>query len=291
MWRASRPASRARPRRVAHTAGRRTSRVSPRVPTSATTASSRFPRRSGTLATPRARSGLEAAVRDGLTSSTLGGSAETDPPNDALVEATQRCAAASSRSSLPATRGTISASARSARREAPEAITVGAVSSTYRLGPVVSVTDAARAGEPEAAPVPRVGLVPPSGTGRGPTRTADVGSITGSDGRPVDRQLCGVRSPEALHSTLPRNSLRNTIVLVFRGRCPLITKAYRACSSEALRDLMVDNRASEANRLPLDLSVPSGVVARPTAPPQPSRRARSVRCNPLEAKNAGDPAS
>ncbi len=56
----------------------------------------------------------------------------------------------------------------------------------------------------------------------------DVGSIRGTDGRPVDRQLCGVSHPNALDTTLPRGSIRGTIALVFRGGCAIVTKEIRA---------------------------------------------------------------
>jgi subtilisin family serine protease len=216
--------------------------------------------------TPELVAAFEAAVRDGMDVINLsGGSAETDPPNDALVEAAGNAAAAGVVPVIAAgnSRDEFGLGTVGSPGTAPEAITVAAVSNTHVFGPVVSVTDARAPANLKQLPF-RVSVAYPAFQNweRADQTLADVGSITGSDGRPVDRQLCGVRSPDALDSTLPRNSLRGAIALVFRGHCPLITKAYRAVVfGGAVGIVMVDNRASEANRLPLDLGVPSGVVS------------------------------
>jgi len=216
--------------------------------------------------TPELVAAFEAAVRDGMDVINLsGGSAETDPPNDALVEAARNAAAAGVVPVIAAgnARDDFGFGTVGSPGTAPEAITVAAVSNTHVFGPVVSVTDPRAAANLKQLPF-RVSVAYPAFQNweRADQILADVGSITGSDGRPVDRRLCGVRSPDTLDSTLPRNSLRNVIALVFRGGCPLITKAYRAVVfGGATGIVMVDNRASEANRLPLDLGVPSGVVS------------------------------
>ena len=216
--------------------------------------------------TPELVAAFEAAVRDGMDVINLsGGSAETDPPNDALIEAANNAAAAGVVPVIAAgnSRDDFGFGTVGSPGTAPEAITVAAVSNTHVFGPVVSVTDARAPANLKQMPF-RVSVTYAAFQNweRADQTLADVGSITGSDGRPVDRRLCGVRSPESLDSTLPRNSLRNTIVLVFRGGCPLITKAYRAVVfGGATGIVMVDNRSSEANRLPLDLGVPSGVIS------------------------------
>ncbi|MBA2568850.1 MAG: S8 family serine peptidase [Actinobacteria bacterium] len=216
--------------------------------------------------TPELVAAFEAAVRDGMDVINLsGGSAETDPANDALVEAARNAAAAGVVPVIAAgnSRDEFGFGTVGSPGTAPEAITVGAVSNTHVFGPVVSVTDARAPANLKQLPF-RVSVGSPAFQNweRADQTLADIGSITGSDGRPVDRKLCGVRSPESLDSTLPRNSLRGAIALVFRGGCPLITKAYRAVVvGGAVGIVMVDNRASEANRLPLDLGVPSGMVS------------------------------
>ena len=216
--------------------------------------------------TPELVAAFEAAVRDGMDVINLsGGSAETDPPNDALVEAARNAAAAGVIPVIAAgnSRDEFGLGTVGSPGTAPEAITVAAVSNTHVFGPVVSVTDPRAPASLKQLPFHvSVGYAAFRNWERADQALADVGSIRGSDGRPVDRQLCGVRSPLSLDSTLPRNSLRGAIALVFRGRCPLITKAYRAVVfGGAVGIVMVDNRASEGNRLPLDLGVPSGVVS------------------------------
>ena len=247
--------------------------------------------------TPELVAAFEAAVRDGMDVINLsGGSAETDPPNDALVEAASNAAAAGVVPVIAAgnARDEFGFGTVGSPGSTPEAITVGAVSNTHVFGPVLSVTDARAPANLKQLPF-RVSVSYPAFQNwqRADQTLADVGSIRGSDGRPVDRLLCGVRSPESLDSTLPRNSLRNTIALVFRGRCPLITKAYRAVVfGGAAGIVMVDNRASEANRLPLDLGVPSGVVSdldggylRDFLASVGGRASARFDFSPLEAKN------
>ena len=62
----------------------------------------------------------------------------------------------------------------------------------------------------------------------------DVGSITGTDGKPVNPLLCGpaknISSPKG---TLPAHSLNGKIALASRGMCPLETKALQAKAAGA----------------------------------------------------------
>ena len=111
--------------------------------------------------TPELVAAFEAAVRDGMDVINLsGGSAETDPPNDALVEATRNAAAAGVVPVIAAgnSRDDFGFGTVGSPGSAPEAITVGAVSNTRVWAGRVGHR-CARAGEPQAAPVPRVGLV------------------------------------------------------------------------------------------------------------------------------------
>jgi minor extracellular serine protease Vpr len=216
--------------------------------------------------TPELVAAFEAAVRDGMDVINLsGGSAETDPANDALVEATRNAAAA----------GVVPVIAAGNAREdfglgtvgspgtAAEAITVAAVSNTHVFGPVLSVTDPRATAQLRNLPFHVSVPYPQMLTWESADQVlVDVGSVTGTDGRPVDRKLCGVRRPDELSTTLPRNSLRGAIVLVNRGICPLITKAYRAVVfGGAVGMVLIDNRPSEANQIPLDMGLPAGMVS------------------------------
>ena len=75
----------------------------------------------------------------------------------------------------------------------------------------------------------------------------DIGSVRGTDGRPVDRQLCGVSHPNAFDTTLPRGSFRGTIALIERGGCAIVTKEIRALLGGAVGMILVDNRPGEPN--------------------------------------------
>jgi minor extracellular serine protease Vpr len=216
--------------------------------------------------TPELVAAFEAAVRDGMDVINLsGGSAETDPANDALVEAARNAAAAGVTPVIAAgnSRDDFGGGTVGSPGTAAEAITVAALSNTHVFGPALLVTDPRLPQYLTTMPF-RVSVVYPAFLNweRLDQALVDVGAITGTDGRPVDRQLCGVANPIALTTTLPRNSLRGAIALVNRGRCPLITKAYRAAVfGGAAGIVLVDNRPGEANRLPLDLGMPAGMIS------------------------------
>jgi minor extracellular serine protease Vpr len=216
--------------------------------------------------TPELVAAFEAAVRDGMDVINLsGGSAETDPANDALVEATRNAAAAGVAPVIAAgnARDEFGLGTVGSPGTAAEAITVAAVSNTHVFGPAMLVTDPRLPQYLRGIPF-RISVLYPAFAvwERIDQALVDVGSITGTDGQRVDRQLCGVRNPAALTTTLPRNSLRGAIALVNRGVCPLITKAYRAAVfGGAAGIVLVDNRPGEANSLPLDLGMPAGTIS------------------------------
>src|SRR5262249_3319121 len=93
-------------------------------------------------------------------------------------------------------------------------------------------------------------------------RLVDVGTIVGTDGKPVDRYLCGpAPDVEAPASTLPAGSLDGSVALVSRGYCTFASKATRAKAAGAVGIVYVDNRAAEANPVPVTVAVPSGMIA------------------------------
>ncbi len=223
------------------------------------------PTRGGyTANTPEIVAAFEAAVRDGMDVINFsGGASETDPVNDALIEAVSNVAAAGVVPVIAAgnARDDFGLGSIDSPGSAPDAITVAASSNLHVFAPSLSVQ----------------GSVAPSTLRNIPFRTflprrafpgwetqdqtlVDVGSVTGTDGRPVDRQLCGVRHPNELDTTLPPNSLRGKIALVSRGGCAIVTKEIRAAFiGDAKGMVLVDNRSGEANDLPLD--IPAGTVA------------------------------
>ena len=111
--------------------------------------------------------------------------------------------------------------------------------------------------------MPALTVSAPSGVGRlpvngGPNPTppawgtidqklVDIGTIVGTDAKPVDRRLCGPPDDlEALASTLPTGSLTGAIALVSRGYCTFASKVERAKAAGAAGVVFVDNRPGEA---------------------------------------------
>ena len=222
------------------------------------------PTRAGyTANSPEIVAAFEAAVRDGMDVINFsGGAAETDPANDALIEAVHNVAAAGVVPVIAAgnSRDDFGLGSIDSPGSAPDAIAVAAASNLHVFAPSVSVQDARAPASlrniPFRTSIPKRFF---PGWETQDQSLVDVGSITGTDGRPVDRQLCGVSHPNALDTTLPRGSLTGSIALVFRGTCAIVTKELRAFLAGARGMVLVDNRSGEANTLPLD--IPAGMVS------------------------------
>ena len=222
------------------------------------------PTRGGyTASTPEIVAAFEAAVRDGMDVINFsGGASETDPANDAMIEAVHNVAAAGVVPVIAAgnSRDDYGLGSIDSPGSAPDAISVAAASNLHVFAPSVSVQD------PRAPAslrnVPFRTLLPKRffpGWETQDQTIVDVGSITGTDGRPIDRLLCGVTHPNALDTTLPRGALSGQIALVFRGGCAIVTKELRAFFAGARGMVLVDNRSGEANTIPLD--IPAGMVS------------------------------
>ena len=146
---------------------------------------------------------------------------------------------------------------------APEAISVAAVSNAHVFAAALDVT------APGAPPFlrgipfrPAGGQAVPGAWATTDQVVVDIGTIVGSDGRPVDRLLCGPSSDlNGGPSTLPNGSLRGVVALVSRGSCTFVSKAERARAAGATGILVVDNRPGEANFIPIQLGVPGGMIA------------------------------
>src|SRR3954454_820786 len=202
--------------------------------------------------TPEIVAAFEAAVKDGMDVINFsGGGPEVEPSNDALIATVHAVASAGVVPVIAAGNdrddfgdGTVGSPG-----SAPDAITVAAVSNTHVFSPGLDVT------APDAATslrgIPFVGV----NGGRAPVIwgstdqvLVDVGSIVGTDGKPLDRHLCG--PPGALdrpRGTLPAASLQGLVVLVQRGLCPFAEKADQARLAGAVGIVFADNREGEAN--------------------------------------------
>ncbi len=197
--------------------------------------------------TPQIVAAFEDAIADGMDVINFsGGGPMLDPANDALVEAVRNVAAAGVVPVISAGNdrddfglGTINAPG-----SAPDAISVAAVSNAHVFSPTLTVFAPAGLARIPFNPGPST---TPAAWQSIDQKLVDVGTILGTDGKPVDRRLCG-RSPdiEAPGSTLPAGSLAGSIALVSRGFCTFASKVARAKAAGALGIVFVDNRPGEA---------------------------------------------
>ena len=210
--------------------------------------------------TPEIVAAFESAVADGMDVINFsGGGPQTDPVNDAMVETIRNVTSAGVVAVISAgnDRDEFGLGSAGSPGTAPEAISVAAASNRQVFGGEIDVRDG-----------PRVPFVPASG-GRIPqgwqssdVPLLDVGTVVGTDGRPVDRRLCGPAGDvNRVVSTLPPRSLAGVVALVSRGVCTFDSKARRARAAGAIGLLVVDNRPGEANGIPLELVVPAGMVS------------------------------
>jgi minor extracellular serine protease Vpr len=216
-----------------------------------------------TANTPEIVAAFEAAVRDGMDVINFsGGGTQTDPANDAMIETVRNVSAAGVVPVIAAgnSRDDYGLGSIDSPGVAPDAITVAASSNAHVFAPSVSVQDGRAPSTLRDMPFRTI--LPARAFQGWDTRdqtVVDIGSVRGTDGRPVDRQLCGVSHPNALDTTLPRGSIRGTIALVFRGGCAIITKEIRALLGGAVGMILVDNRPGEPTTLPLN--IPAGTIA------------------------------
>jgi minor extracellular serine protease Vpr len=216
--------------------------------------------------TPEIVAAFEAAVRDGMNVINFsGGGPQVEPANDALVEAIHNVAAAGVVPVIAAGNDGDDFGLGSAGSPgtAPDAISVAAVSNTHVFAPALDVT---APGAPSAVKgIPFLGAnggAAPDAWSTADQTLVDVGSIVGTDGRGVERHLCG--PADDLASTkgrLPARSLAGAIALVQRGLCPFETKAAQAKLAGAAGIVYADNRAGEANGIPAKLPLPGGMIA------------------------------
>ena len=134
------------------------------------------------------------------------------------------------------------------------------MSNTHVFSPALDVT---AGGGPRGIPfIGANGDRAPVAWGAADHTLVDVGSVVGTDGKAVDRRLCG--PPGALdrpRGTLPAGSLSGAVALVQRGLCPFTAKATQARLAGAIGIVFADNREGEANGIPASLSIPGGMIS------------------------------
>ena len=215
--------------------------------------------------TPEIVHAFEAAVADGMNVINFsGGGPQTDPVNDAMFETIHNVTLA----------GVVPVIAAGNDREdfgfgtagtpgvAPDAIAVAATSNSHVFAPALSVT-----GGP---PVARRRADP------GRRRREAAGRVV--DARPDDRRrhrrswaptesrstrISAARRATRTPATArcPAGSLTGKIALASRGICTFASKAERAKRAGAIGLILADNRFGEANAIPIQLSLPAGMIS------------------------------
>jgi minor extracellular serine protease Vpr len=217
--------------------------------------------------TPEIAAAFESAVRDGMDIINFsGGGPETDPANDAMIELIQNVAAAGVVPVISAGNdredfglGTVGSPG-----SAPDAITVAAVSNTHVFAPVLTVRASDAPDDLKSIAIESAGGGRfPDSFGRTSMRLVDVGALTGTNGAPVGRQLCGPDSDpnNETRTFLRPGSLNGDIALASRGHCTFISKAIRAQRAGAIALVLVDNRPDGPDPIPIALPIAAGMIS------------------------------
>ncbi len=214
--------------------------------------------------TPEIVHAFEAAVADGMNVINFsGGGPQTDPANDAMFEAIHNTVLAGVVPVIAAgnDRDDYGLGTAGSPGAAPDAITVAAVSNDHVFAPALGVV-----GGPTS-----LGAVPiqsaggdrlPAAWSAADQQIVDASSILGTDGKPVDEQLCGPpNEPNTAAGTMPKNAVKGKILLAKRGDCTFVSKAERALIGGASGLILIDNRFGEANPIPIPLPLPSGMIS------------------------------
>src|SRR4051812_16549930 len=216
--------------------------------------------------TPQIVAAFERAVADGMDVINFsGGGPEPDPSSDALLEATDNVAAAGVVPVVSAGNdredlgfGTIGSPS-----NATGAISVAAVSNVHVFNPELNATAAGAPASLQGIPFAFNGRVPATWQ-RVDRILSDIGTITGTDGRPVERHLCansGVDPNNASRSALSPGSLGGLVALVSRGSCTFDSKAERVRRAGGIGIVIADNRVGEAIYIPILLPIGGGMIA------------------------------
>jgi minor extracellular serine protease Vpr len=214
--------------------------------------------------TPEIIEAFESAVADGMNVINFsGGGPQTDPANDALVEAVHNVALAGVVPVIAAgnDRDDFGLGTAGSPGSAPDAISVAAVSNAHVFAPELLVSGAPPS--LDAVPIQGAGGIefPSSWTESGRT-LVDVTSVLGTDAKAVDPYLCGSPSaPDSTLGTIRKDSLTGKVVLVSRGYCTFVSKAMRALYAGAAGMIVVDNRFGEANPVPVEMPLPTGMIS------------------------------
>jgi minor extracellular serine protease Vpr len=210
--------------------------------------------------TPEIVAAFESAVADGMDVINFsGGGPETEPSNDPMVDTIRNTVAAGVVPVIAAgnDRDSFGLGTVGSPGTAPDAITVAAVSNTHVFAPTMSVRAADAPADLTAIPIQSAaGHYFPDLYALQPHDLVDVGAAS-------DPQLCGPSSDPNNDklSPLAPGSLTGKVALVSRGRCTFASKGIRAQRAGASGIIIVDNRAGEADPVPVQLPIPAGKIS------------------------------
>jgi len=211
---------------------------------------------------PEIAAAFEAAVADGMQVINFsGGGPQAEPLTDVIVPVLENVVAAGVVPVIAAgnDRDQFGFGSVGTPGTAPDAIAVAAVSNAQVFAPALTAFKAGA--QVLRIPIQTRGSTPTPWEGADQT-LVDVGTIVGRSGAAVDRRLCGsAADPNGPENDLPARSLDGAIALVSRGSCTFVSKAGRAQDAGAIGMVLVDNRAGEANPIPITLAIPTGMVA------------------------------
>jgi subtilisin family serine protease len=217
--------------------------------------------------TPEIAAAFESAVKDGMDVINFsGGGTESEPANDAMLDVIRNVAAAGVVPVIAAgnDRDDFGLGTVGSPGTAPAAITVAASSNTHVFAPVLAVRGASAPDQLRRIPIQVLQSNEfPAGLATSPATLIDVGRLTSPGGAPVDRRLCGLGADpnDAASTPLAPGSLSGMIALASRGHCTFLSKAERARRAGAAGLILVDNRAGEANGIPIPLTLPGGMIS------------------------------
>jgi len=216
--------------------------------------------------TPEIVLAFEAAVNDGMDVINFsGGGPEIDPSADALIDALDNAADAGVVPVISAgnDRDDFGLGSVGSPSNAPAAISVAATSNLHVFGSEMTVTGVGAPASLQHIPFAYNLSVPTSWSSSG-APIVDVGTIAGSNGQPVERHVCappGFDPNDPRFSSLPSGSLSGMAALVSRGGCTFDSKVERVRQAGATGIVLVDNRAGEANFVPVQLALAGGMIS------------------------------
>ncbi|HEU0304238.1 MAG TPA: S8 family serine peptidase [Gaiellaceae bacterium] len=203
--------------------------------------------------TPEIIAAFESAVTDGMDVINFsGGGPQSDPTRDPMVAVVTNVVKAGVVPVISAgnDRDLFGLGTVGSPSTAPDAISVAATANGHMFTRGLSLTAPTGLGQMPFVPAP--GNIPSAWTSAD-QQIVDVGTIVGTNGQPVSRQLCS--------ATLPDRSLAGAVALAVRGGCSFELKGGHAAAAGAAGLLLADDRPGDPTAVPLPFGVPGGIIS------------------------------